>query len=205
MKILNDKFDKLVATATTRYRHVSENFAKHLRYQHPFSTRRHAQDQADGMLGYGTLVACDGYFFAKERAGSYASKNGTAVAYPASGDIIALCEWPTWGRIHDLHVYASDTGANGTVVGTANTAYFDANTSAAFPAFTLQANDPNDPTFTPIPLRETVGGVTRLSMAALAYGINKRRDPLIIEAVLGGNVVANSGLVVRAEFAMPMP
>lgn len=205
MKILNDKFDKLVATATTRYRHVSENFAKHLRYQHPFSSRKHAQDQADGMLGYGTLVAVDGYFMAKERAAQYAAKNGTAVAYPASGDIIPLCEWPTWGRIHDLHVYTTDTTANGTVVGSFNTAYFDANTSAAFPAFTLQANDPNDSTFTPIPLRETVATNTRLSFAALSYGINKRRDPLIIECVLGGNVVANSGIVVRAEFAMPMP
>jgi hypothetical protein len=210
MKILNDKFAKHVAASGARFRHVSENYAKHLPYQHPFSSRRHAQDQADGMLGYGTIIASDGYFVANERAAQYAAKNGGALAYPASGTTIAICEWPTQTRIRDVRVFATTAAMD---PDSANTAYFPADTAAAFPAFTLQAVDPNDPTFTPIPLMSNqviaVGSesanIPRISLAALAFGINRRRDPLVIEAVLGGNVVANSGLFVFCEFVSPMP
>lgn len=211
MKIVNAKFAPLVAVTGQTYEHVSENFAKHLPYQHAFSTKLHGQDQADGMLGYGSIIACDGYFVTNERIAARVAKSGLAADYPVSGETIAMCEWPTQTRIRDVRVFAT-TAANDP--DSTNTAYFPADTAAAWPAYTLQANDPNDPTFTPIPLMSnyvaTDSGtdtvpIPRISLAALSYGINRRRDPLIIECVLAGTVVANSGLFVFCEFVSPMP
>jgi hypothetical protein len=210
MQIVNAKFDQHVAASgTPRYRHVSEGFAKHLEYPHLFSTKLSPADQSGGMIPAGVVFCCDGVFAAKARNAALKLKNGGADDYPLNTEVIAMCEWPTQARIHNIRVIASKatSGAAFNPL-SANLSYFDANTAAAFPAFTLRAADPNDPTFTPIPLLDTneisAGvNVTQLSLAAIAFGVNRRKDPLIIEALLGGNVVANSLLAVYAEFVIP--
>lgn len=210
MQIVNHRFEQHVAnTGTPRYRHVSDGFAKHLPYPHMFSTKNHPQDQSANMYPAGVVFCNDGTFFAKARNAALKLKNGNVDDYPASGEIIALCEWPTESRIHGIRVIASKATSGADFnPGSFNLSNFDAATAAAFPAFTLQANDPNDPSFTPIPLLDTntvAAGVLipQLSLAAQSYGVNKRKDPLIIEAVLGGNVVANSSLCVYVEYVMP--
>jgi len=216
MQISNSRFEQHVAASgTPRYRHVSEGFAKHLPYQHPYSTRFNPQDQSDGMIPSGVCFVVDGVFAAKARNAAFKAKNGGADDFPANGERIAMIEWPTSARIRDIRIIASTAAMN---PGSFNLNYFDADTAAAFPTFTLQAMDPNDSSFTPIPLLDTVSTtvnvespgsgtviITRqqLSLAALAYGVNRRKDPLIIEAVLGGNVVNNSLLYVAGEFVIP--
>lgn len=209
MQIPNTRFEHHVAnTGTARYRHVSEAFAKHLPPEHMFSTKRHPGDQSANMIPSGVAFVVDGVFAAKARNAAVMAKNGNVSDLPANGERIAMCEWPTSARIRDVRTIVSTAALD---PGSFNTAYFDADTAAAFPAFTLQATDPNDPTFTPIPLLDTVTvavgteSFTRqqLSLAAIAYGVNRRKDPLIIEAVLGGNVVANSLLAVFTEFVIP--
>lgn len=214
MQIVNGKFDQHVAnTGTPRYHHVSEGFAKHLAYPHTFSTKLSPADQSAGMNPSGVVFCVDGIFSAKARNTALKLKNGNVDDYPASGQRIAMCEWPTSARIRNIRVVASKAAMD---PGEFNTAYFDADTAAAFPAFTLQAADPNDAGFTPIPLLDTnsttltdsgsdtvVSSVLQLSLAAIAYGVNRRKDPLIIECVLSGNVVANSLLAVYAEFVIP--
>lgn len=202
MQITNSRFDQHVAASgTARYRHVSEAFAKHLAAEHPFSTKRHPHDQSDGMIPSGVAFVNDGVFAAKARNAAVREKNGAVDDFPANGEIIAMTEWPTAARIRDVRVVASEAAMD---PGSFNTAYFDADTAAAFPAFTLQANDPNDPTFTPIPLLDTnADGTSQLSLAAIAYGVNRRGAPLVIECVLGGAVVNNSLLAVFCEFVIP--
>lgn len=210
MDISNSRFDALVAnTGTPRYRHVSEGFAKHLSFPHMFSTKMSPADQSGGMNPSGVAFCVDGIFSAKARNLALKAKNGNVDDYPASTEIIAMSEWPTQSRIRNIRFVASKATASANFnPGSFNTTYFDANTAAAFPAFTLQANDPNDSTFTPIPLLDlftngTDAVIPQLSLAALAYGFNRRKDPLIIECVLGGNVVANSFLAVFCEFIKP--
>lgn len=209
--IKNALFDKHVALAATspKFENVSEHMAKHLTKGHAFSTKRWPHDQADGMLGSGIIVANDGYFMANERALSYQEANGGVLTYNVSGDVIAMCEWPTMGRIRSIRYMATTAAYD---PDSANNAYFPDDTSAAFPAFTLQAVDPNDATFTPIPLLHNrvftdsaanTTNVPELSLAAIAYGVNRRKDPLIIQCTLAGTVVANSGLVVWADFVVP--
>lgn len=209
--IKNALFDKHVAlaAASPKFENVSEHMAKHLTKGHPFSTKRWPHDQADGMLGSGIIVANDGYFMANERALAYQEANGGALAYNGSGDVIALCEWPTMGRIRSIRYMATTAAYDPDDV---NNAYFPNNTAAAFPSFTLQAVDPNDASFVAIPLLQnrvfTDSGTDtinfpELSLAAIAYGVNRRKDPLIIQATLGGSVVANSGLVVWCDFVVP--
>lgn len=206
MQIVNGKFDQHVAnTGNPRYHHVSEGFAKHLAFPHTFSTKLSPADQSAGMNPSGVVFCVDGIFSAKARNNALKLKNGNVDDYPASGQRIAMCEWPTSARIRGIRVVASKADMD---PGEFNTAYFDADTAAAFPAFTLQAADPNDPDFTPIPLLDsntiaTDVVVQQLSLAAIAYGVNRRKDPLIIECVLGGNVVANSLLAVYADFVIP--
>lgn len=210
MQISGSRFDQHVAaTGTPRYRNVSEGFAKHLPYEHPFSTRKHPMDQSANMIPAGVVFCCDGVFAAKPRNAAVMSRNGNVSDLPLSGEIIAMAEWPTYARIRDIRVIASKatSGADFNPL-SANLDYFDANTAAAFPAFTLRAVDPNDSTFVPIPLLDnntiaTGVVVQQLSLAAIAYGKNRRKDPLIIEALLGGNVVANSLLAVYCEFVIP--
>lgn len=216
MQVNNDRFASKVAVSGGTFEHVSENFAKHLPYQHAFSTKRHPVDQADGVLAQGIVICNDGVFIANERIASYIAKNGGSADYPASGEVIAMCEWPTKARIRDLHVYAT-TGNEDPEDW--NTNYFTEDTAAAFPAFTLSAIDPEDTSFE-IPLLEDFtqtftddNGVSggddvdvvtqRLSLQARAFGVNRRRNPLIISATLGGSVVADSALFVYAEFVIP--
>lgn len=198
MDILNSSFEQHVAASgTPRYRHVSEGFAKHLSFPHAFSTKNSPADQSGGQSPSGVVFSVDGIFAAKARNTAVKLKNGNVDDYPATAEIIAMCEWPTACHIRDIRVKASLAAQNPL---SANLNYFDANTAATFPAFTLQANDPNDSTFVPIPLQDADG---KLSLAAIAYGINRRANPLIIECVLGGPVVANSLLAVYAEFVKP--
>lgn len=210
MQIPNSSFEQHVANSgAARYRHVAEGFAKHLPFPHMFSTKIHPQDQSANMIPAGVVFCNDGVFSAKARNNALKLKNGNVDDYPANGEIIAMCEWPTAARIRDIRAVVSKATASANFnPGSFNTTYFDANTAAAFPAFTLQANDPNDPTFTPIPLLDNLTSGTdaiipQLSLAAIAYGVNRRDKPLIIECVLGGNVVANSLLAVFAEFVIP--
>jgi len=210
MQISNSKFEQHVAaTGTPRYRHVAEGFAKHLPVEHLFSTKLHPQDQSANMIPAGVVFCNDGVFAAKARNAAVKAKNGGTDDYPASGEIIAMAEWPTSARIRGIRAVVSKAtaGANFNPL-SQNLSYFDANTAAAFPAFTLQANDPNDPTFVPIPLLDNLTSGTdaiipQLSLAAIAYGVNRRNSPLIIECVLGGNVVANSLLAVMVEYVIP--
>lgn len=214
MQIVNAKFDQHVAnTGSPRYRHVSEGFAKHLAFPHMFSTKLSPADQSGGMIPAGVVFACDGVFSAKARNAALKAKNGGTDDYPLSGEIIAMCEWPTQARIRNIRVVASQAAMD---PDSANLSYFDADTAAAFPTFTLRAVDPNDASFVPIPLLDNFSTtytdsatntvavpVRQLSLAAIAFGVNRRKDPLIIEALLGGNVVANSLLAVYAEFVIP--
>lgn len=200
MQITNSRFDQHVAASgSARYRHVSEGFAKHLEFPHPFSTKLSPADQSGGMIPAGVVFCCDGVFSAKARATAVRTKAGGtgSLVYPASGERIAMAEWPTYARIRGVRMKRSLATQNPL---SANLNYFDANTAADFPAVTLQAVDPNDASFTPIPLLDADGF---LSLAAIAYGVNRRANPLIIEAVLGGNVVANSLLAVNCEFVIP--
>lgn len=198
MQISNSKFEQHVAASgTPRYRHVAEGFAKHLPVEHLFSTKLHPQDQSANMIPAGVVFCNDGVFSAKARNAALKAKNGGTDDYPASGEIIAMAEWPTSARIRRVTVKASVSTQNPL---SANLSYFDANTAANFPAYTLQANDPNDPTFVPFPLLDADGAI---SLAAIAYGVNRRNSPLIIECVLGGNVVANSLLAVMVEYVIP--
>lgn len=208
MRINNNIFAAQVAVSGGIYEHVSENFAKHLPYQHPFSTKRHPVDQADGMLSSGCLVCNDGMFIANERIASYIAKNGGSADYPGNGETIAMCEWPTQGRIRDLRYFATTTEND---PDSYNTGYFAADTDAAFPSFTLVALDPADPDFR-LPLIDTKTETDsasatfarpKLSLQALTFGVNRRKNPLIIAAELAGSVVANSGLWVFAEFVVP--
>lgn len=210
MQIPNSRFEQHVAdSGSARYRHVAEGFAKHLPMPHLFSTKIHPQDQSANMIPAGVVFCNDAVFSAKARNNAVRAKNGGVDDYPQNAERIAMCEWPTEARIRGIRVIASKaTSGSDFNPGSFNLSYFDANTAAAFPAFTLQAMDPNDSTFTPIPLLDnnTISAgvvVQQLSLAAIAYGVNKRKDPLIIEAVLGGNVVANSLLAVMAEFVIP--
>lgn len=210
MDILNANFDQHVAnTGTPIYRHVSEGFAKHLAFEHMFSTKRSPADQSGGQNPSGAVFCVDGIFAAKPRNVALKLKNGNVDDYPVNGERIAMCEWPTQARIRGIRVIASQVTAGAAFNPlSANLDYFDANTAAAFPAFTLRAVDPNDSTFVPIPLLDantlSAGNVIQqLSLAAIAFGINRRANPLIIEALLGGNVVNNSLLAVYAEFVKP--
>jgi hypothetical protein len=214
MQIVNAKFDQHVAnTGDPRYRHVAEGFAKHLEFPHMFSTKLSPADQSGGMIPAGVVFCNDGVFASKPRNAALMAKNGNVSDYPSSGEIIAMSEWPTQARIRGITVVASSATDDPLE---ANLNYFDADTAAAFPAFTLQANDPNDPDFVPIPLLDTVTteltdsgtdtvDVTnqRLSLAAIAFGVNRRKNPLIIECVLGGDVVANCLLAVYIDYVIP--
>jgi hypothetical protein len=216
MKISNSIFAALVAAggAAAPYRHVSEGFAKHLPYQHPFSTKKHPADQADGMMPEGVVICSDNYFFANERNAAVRERNGGVDDFPANGEKIAMGEWPTQSRIRNIRFRATTAALNPGAGATTsfNPTYFPGATVAAFPAFTLQANDPTDPSFVPIPLLDNnvftdsatnTLNIPTLSLQAMIYGVNRRAKPLIIECVLGGNVVANSGLAVFAEFVKP--
>lgn len=212
MQVNNQTFAEKVAVSGGTFEHVSENFAKHLPYQHAFSTKRHPVDQADGQLAQSQVICNDGVFIANERIASFIAKNGGSADYPASGEVIAMCEWPTKARIIDIRAYATRAENDPEDW---NTNYFTEDTAAAFPAFTLSAIDPFDVSFE-IPLlqdktvtftddnSDDVDVVTQeLSLQALSYGVNRRRHPLIISATLGGSVVADSALFVFATFAIP--
>jgi hypothetical protein len=210
MDITNSKFDQHVAASgAPRYRHVSEGFAKLLRPENIFSTKTSPADMSGGQSPSGVVFCVDGLFGAKPRNAALKARNGGVDDYPATGEVIAMCEWPTLSRIRDIRVIASKAtlGAAFNPL-SADLDYFDANTAAAFPAFTLRAVDPNDSTFVPIPLLDdntiaTGVVVQQLSLAAIAYGINRRKDPLIIEVLLAGAVVPNSLLAVYASFVKP--
>lgn len=212
MKLSNNIFSSLVAVSGATFEHVSENFAKHLPYQHPFSTKLNPRDQVAAQLSESVVICETGIFIAKERIASYIAKNGGSADYPVSGEKIALCEWPTNGRIIGIEYYATTGDEDPEDY---NTNYFTADTAAAFPGFTLSAIDPKDTTFE-LPLLEdytetltdsntdTVDVVTpRLSLQARAHGINRLSHPLVIAATLTGTVVDNSALFVNAYFAVP--
>lgn len=210
--INNDKFQqhvKTVAAGTAAFRHVSEGFAKHLPPTHAFSTRRHPMDQSGGMMPSGQVFANDAYFMALERATNFAAKNGGALAYPLAAQQIAMMEWPTAARIRGIRAFATEaTTIVGAVVANREQ-YFSATPAAAFPAFALIALDPNDSTFTPINLLITGdsanfrNGQNIPAWEAFAYGVNRRKNPLIIACVPTANVVANSGIALFAEFIKP--
>lgn len=200
---------KTVAEGTATFRHVSEGFAKHLDYKHTFSTRRHPVDQSGGMMPSGSAMVMDAYFVANERANTFAAKNGGAAAYPLASQVIAMMEWPTLARIHSLRAFATEaTTPVGTDANNRN-GYFSATPAAAFPAFGITAFDPLDASFTPINLLLAAdqatyrGGVNIPIWEAFAFGVNRRPDPLIIAVTPTANVVANSGLVLIAEFVKP--
>lgn len=195
MQILGTKFDKHVG-GTGTFAQVSEGYAKHLDYKHPLSTRAHPADQSGGMNPAGNVVCVDGIYGANPRLAAAKSRDAAAV-HPINGAKIALAEWPTYGRIRSIKVRASKAAE---VTTGANPDYFSGAAAAAFPAYTLHAVDPNDPTFTPIPLLNADG---ELSLQAIAFGCNYRKDPLVIQATLGGAVVADSLLAVFCEFVVP--
>lgn len=192
--IKNTIFAALVATAATYYRHVSEHLARHLPMGHAYSTKRWPHDQADAMLGSAIIQCNDAYFFTNERT------KGLAATSLVATNVVALAEWPTMGRIREIKLRlsaAADVVSNPS----RNTAYMPNGASAVFPVLTaLRASDPADPSFTPIPLLDANGD---LHVDAITYGVNRRPNPLIIEAVMSAAPPANSWLYLRTSFALP--
>lgn len=203
MQINNSVFAGMVGAVVAsgvRYTQIAEGFAKHLPYTHSHTSQNHAKDQSSGMIPAGVVFCVDGIYGAKPRNAALMKRNGGVSDHPANGERIAMAEWPTQARIRNVRVVASQATFN---PGSVNPDYFSPNTAAAFPAFTLQAVDPLDPSFV-VPLLDTdADGVKTLSLAAIAFGVNRRKHPLIIEAVLGGAVVDNSLLAVYCEFVIP--
>lgn len=192
--IKNTIFAPLVATSAAYYRHVSEHLARHLQRNHAYSTKRWPHDQADAMLGSAQIQCNDAYFFVNERT------QGLAATSLVATNVVALAEWPTMGRIRGIRLrqsVAADVVSNPS----RNTAYMPNGASAIFPVVTaLRAADPTDASFTPIPLLDPNGD---LHVDAIMYGVNRRSNPLIIEAVMSGAPPANSWLYLRTEFALP--
>lgn len=223
MSELARKLGAKVATDGT-YRHVSLHMAKSLPDGHAFSTRRWPNDNGDGQMARGYISCLDAHFIAKRAslahplvvAGTVAANHASSL--PADGEKILMGEWPTGARLRSIE-YVMTTAEDGTDNDTGNfpeftdeTDYWDnildsfaVDVIAAFPNFTLWAEDPYDANFTPILLMpEAVSNGTKkgraYSVAGLAYGVNRRKSPLMIVARAEGAVVANSALFLHMEF-----
>lgn len=201
MTSLMSKLGGLVGAsgAAVPYRHVSETMAKALAKSHPYSTRRWPHDNGDGQFERGSVFCQDAEFFIKER-----SLHQPAYTL-ASADEILMTEWPTQARLRSIR-YKRTVAAAADNPGVANNTqlnYLDASTNpGAFPTFTIIAKDPADASFTPIVL----GDVSTNTEGAIylapnwAYGINRRKVPLLISIKIGGVVPADSGVMLWCDF-----
>lgn len=207
------------------YNHISEHMAKALPKGHAFSTQRWPNDLGDGQLASGNIVCQDSRFIANERSRNHplvlsgAVAAGHATSLPADGEKFVMGEWPTGARLRNIG-YVMTIAEDGTDNTTGHFPefadetdnwdnildYFAVDVMAAFPPFTLWAEDPSDPTFTPFLLMpEAVSTAAKAaavvpSIAALTWGVNRRKRPLLIVARAEGAVVANSGLFLFLEF-----
>lgn len=192
-----------VASTSTPYRHVSEFISKALMKGHPFSSKRWPHDQGDGQFERGNVFCQDGEFWQKERA----LNTPAGYAALAANDEILMSEWPSFARLRSVRIRRTVAAAADNPGVTTNPQvlkYMDSNANpAAFPTFDIIAKDPSDPSFTPIVIA-TVGTVTDgfvpINPIALAYGINRRKQPLEISIKVAGAVPANSGCVLFCDF-----
>lgn len=194
MTALATRLGALVGAAAT-YKGISVHMAKALDYNHAMSTARHPYDLGDGQFARGQMSCTDAIF--------------VAASALADGDKILMGEWGTGQRFRSVDF--KKTVAFAAPVEQTAAQYFDnnklgftGNTTAAFPAFSLWAEDPDDSAFVPILLAaeaETTGvgkEEGRLyPLSALAYGVNRRKRSLLIVARAEGVVPVNSGLFIQ--------
>lgn len=199
MTSIMSKLGGLVGTALT-YRHVSEPMAKALKTGHPYSSRRFPHDNGDGQFERGNVFCFDADFFIKER-----SLKQPAYTLAANDEIL-MAEWPSFARLRQIRFKRTVAAASdnpGAAPNSPVTTYLDASTvPGAFPTFTLIAKDPTDPSFTPIVLGDASTNTegTFYGMPNFAYGINRRKTPLLISIKLGGVVPADSGVMLWCDF-----
>lgn len=202
MTKLASQLGALVAAAGP-YVAVSLHMGKALHHNHAFSTQRFPYDQGDGQFSRGA-VSCQDSIFSASKARADHPTPGTGIA---DGEKILMGEWGTGQRLRAIDFKktvafaapAEQTAAE--YFANATDGLFSGNTTAAFPAFTLWAEDPEDADFEPILLiseAETTGagnveGSVR-PLSALVYGVNRRKRPLMIVARAEGEVPDNSGL-----------
>jgi len=200
MTTIMSKLAGFVATdAGAEYRHVSEPIAKALPTGHPYSTRRWPHDNGDGtFLRTSGVFTHDAYFFQKERE---ATGRGPAITFAANDEIL-MCEWPTGARLRSIAYRRTVAGDDPDTAFSLVEDYMNDGAAGAFPAVTFVARDPADPNFPELILGTTSTNTEGhlFPAVALAYGINRRKSPLLISARVAGDVPANSGLFLWVEF-----
>jgi len=194
MTALKSRIGALVGAALA-YKGVSIHMAKALDYNHAFSSARFPYDQGDGQFQRGYASCTDAIFVAE-----------TALA---DGDKILMAEWGTGQRFRAVEwkrtvAFAAPAEQTAAEYFANNKTAFAGNSTAAFPAFTLWAEDPDDASFEPILLAaeaETTGAGNvngkALPLSALLYGQNRRKRSLLIVARAEGAVPVNSGLIIQ--------
>lgn len=204
MTALKTRIGALVAAAGT-YRAVSMHMAKALDHHHAFSSARWPYDQGDGQFSRGVL-SCQDSLFSSKLAGDV--QPGTPVA---DTEKILMGEWGTGQRLHSI-TYKMSIAWSAPAEQTA-AQYFDnvptalmtEGASAAFPPFTLWAEDPDDATFVPLLLAteaETTAAKagTLLPLSAMLFGVNRRKRSLLIVAQAQGAVPDESALFLSMAF-----
>lgn len=194
-----------VAIAGT-YRAVSLHMAKALAFKHPFSTQRWPNDLGDGQFSRGVLSCQDAIYSAKK---AQDEQPGTPIA---DGEKILMGEWGTGQRLHSLVYKRSVAWGAGVAEQTAAQYFANVPTdlmsegaAAAFPPFSLWAEDPDDSNFTPLLLAteaETTAATAGLlvPLSAVLYGVNRRKRPLLIAARAEGAVPDESALFLHLAF-----
>ena len=199
-----DKLEAHVATDGV-YRAVSLHMAKALPNTHAFSSQRWPNDLGDGQFSRGYL-SCQDAIYASKKAQD--EQPGTPVL---DTEKILMGEWGTGQRLHSL-IYKRSVAWSAPAEQTA-AEYFDnvptdlmsEGATAAFPPFTLWAEDPDDSTFEPLLLAteaETTAATEGMliPLSAILYGVNRRRRPLLIVAQAQGNVPDESALFLHLAF-----
>lgn len=193
MTALKTRIGALVGTGL-EYEAVSMNMAKSLDHTHALSSARWPYDLGDGQFARGQMSCTDSIFVAT-----------TALA---DGDKILVGEWGTGQRFRAIDfkrtaAFAAPAEQTAAEYFANNKLGFTGNTTAAFPAFTCWAEDPDDTTFEPILLvseAESTGGGALdylMPLSALMYGINRRKKSLLISVRAEGAVPVNSGLFIQ--------
>lgn len=219
MTALSSRLENLLGVAKT-FTHCSEQVAKALAHNAEFSTKRWPYDLQDGQYHRGVVSCVDMSFVANERSRNHPSVLAGTVAFghasslPADTERVILGEWPTGSRLRsiDYHMTIAETNASYPESGNGGsdywahmTNYFTQDVIAAFPDFTLWAEDPDDSSFTPILLIEEADTTAtkqgrHFSVAASAFGVNRRKKSLLITMTAQGAVPVDSALFLNMEF-----
>lgn len=193
MTALKTRLGALVGVGLV-YEALSLHMAKALDHNHAFSSARFPYDLGDGGFARGQMSCTDAIFVASSAL--------------ADGDKILIGEWGTGQRFRSVDfkrtvAFSAPAEQTAAEYFENNTLAFTGNATAAFPAFSLWAEDPDDSSFEPILLAseaETTGALTEgrlYPLAALMFGVNRRKRSLLISARAEGAVPVNSGLFIQ--------